>query len=133
MRALFLLLLTILSSSEALASNTSCSYILGYATQNPGWITFTGAATINAETKNINVELYNDKNELSFTLRGELQKNKLNAIFLNKFSDEGEILVEGNYEKFVRSYGAKSSFTESLVVQNPYVFVAVTCHKKIEN
>ncbi len=67
--------------------------------------------------------------QISHQLTGTLKGGRVNGTMRNLFSDEGKNTVTGSYALRRYTDGQGPHLIESVVVGNPFLFIAVTCHE----
>jgi len=125
------MLLALCQIATAHAADRSCKFILGYAEPRPAWFTVSGDATLHASNGKLEVQMFDERMEgkLSHQLTGTLKGGRVNGTMRNLFSDEGKNTVAGSYALSRYTDGKGPHVIESVVVGNPFLFIAVTCHE----
>ncbi len=120
--------------NSAFAQETPCKFILGYAEPKPDWFTVTGEATLRLEKGKLIADLYDERlqGKKSHIISVRLQGKNASGTLVNLFSDEGPNSASGSYQARTYVDGEGKKLVRSLVVQNAFMFAAVTCYAKAE-
>jgi len=122
------------SCGSGWAQDIPCKFVLGYAEPKPGWFTVAGDAKLKVKGGRIVADLYDDRlgGQKSHTISLRLHGKNASGTMVNLFSDEGPNSANGSYESREYRDGRGKNLVRSLVVQNAFMFAAVTCYAKIE-